>query len=600
MATEPTTLIRLLEKGFQNYSSGEIILATKRGGNWIETDMASFQQQIRDFAYGLHVLGVRPEDRVSIHSENSTEWLICDLAIQSLCAVSVPIYTTQPADQIRYILQNSGANVHIVSTDELFADTKSIMKSIKGVDSVISLQGTSHSSLKNYNAVLKMGQKERQKQPNLLSDLKKGIQPDTLVTVIYTSGTTGVPKGVMLTHNNIASNIQASLKRVPFSLEEIQGQNVLSYLPLSHIFERMISYMYLVMGAKIWYIEEIDDIREDFQHVRPYFFATVPRLLEKIQTGVKSRGQEFSGLKKRLYYWAVNRTSQYDPEHPPTGPGLVTHRLADRLVYSKIRDLFGGNLTGMISGGAPLSPDIFRFVNALGVYCGQGYGLTETSPVIAVQDPEHMRIGTNGLPLEGVEVRIAEDQEILVRGPNVMKGYFDDTEQTQQVISEDGWLATGDVGRIDDDGYLYVTDRKKDLFKLSTGKYVAPQNIETRLVDSSYIEQAIVTGYQKKYCTALIVPAYENAVRRLKRSGTPPEKPLREDSRVISLIQKEVDSVNRHLSPWETIKRFYLLEKPLSIENDELTPTLKVKRNVVNEKYAEQIESMYIDEQADS
>ncbi|MEX0889947.1 MAG: AMP-binding protein, partial [Balneolaceae bacterium] len=265
-------------------------------------------------------------------------------------------------------------------------------------------------------------------------------------------------------------------------------------------------------------------------------------------------------------------------------------------VYSRIRELFGGNLTGVISGGAPLSPEVSRFINAVGLYCGQGYGMTETSPVIAAQDPEHMRLDSSGLPLDGVEVRIADDQEILVRGPNVMKGYYNDPERTREVIDSDGWLATGDVGRLDEDGYLFVTDRKKDLFKLSTGKYVAPQNIETKLSDSSFIDQAVVTGYQKKYCTALIVPAYENVLRRLKRNEKTPKEPYREDEYVQSLIQHEVDKANRDLSPWETVKRFYLLEEPLRIETGELTPTMKVKRNVVNKRYAEQIESMYEDD----
>lgn len=593
MKPQPTTLIQLLEEGFKNYESTETVVATKRSGNWIETDNASFQKQINDFACGLYAMGIRPGDRVSLHAENSTEWLVCDLAIQRIGAVSVPIYTTQPAKQIQHILEKSGSRVHIVSNDELFAETKKLMKSISGIEAVISLFGSQHKSLKHYNAVLKMGEEEQSRQPDLLKTLSSDIEPDTLVTLIYTSGTTGVPKGVMLSHNNIASNIQAALQRVPFSLDDIPGQNVLSYLPLSHIFERMISYMYFVMGARICYIEDVDEIREDFLYIRPYFFATVPRLLEKVQAGVKSKGQEFSGLRKQLYYWALSRTSSYDPEHPPTGLERIKHNVADRFVYSRIRELFGGNLTGVISGGAPLSPEVSRFINAIGLYCGQGYGMTEASPVIAAQDPKHLRLDSSGLPLEGVEVRIAEDQEIMVRGPNVMKGYYNDPEQTREVIDSDGWLATGDVGRLDDDGYLFVTDRKKDLFKLSTGKYVAPQNIETKLSDSSYIDQAVVTGYQKKYCTALIVPAYDNVLRRLKRNGKTAKEPYREDTNVQSLIQQEVDRANRDLSPWETVKRFYLLEKPLRIETGELTPTMKVKRSVVNERYAEQIESMY-------
>jgi long-chain acyl-CoA synthetase len=595
MKYEPATIIDVLEKGMTRYPTESLIISTKRDGKWIETDVASFRQQIRDFALGLYSLGVRTGDKVSLHSENSTEWVICDQAILSLGAVNVPIYTTQPGDQIKYILENSDTKVHIVSNDDLFADTKPLMKSIKNIKAVISILGSRHDKLKSYDAVLKMGQKLQEEKPNLLDELKSEIQPDDLATLIYTSGTTGTPKGVMLTHNNIASNIQASLERVPFTMKEVKGQNVLSYLPLSHVFERMITYMYLCMGAKIHYIENVEEIRDDFIYVKPFFFATVPRLLEKIQTGIKIRGQEFSGIKKNLYYWAVYLAEEYDPEQPPKGLGAIKHKIADKVVYSKVRELFGGNLRGMISGGAALSPGIFRFINALGVYCGQGYGLTETSPVISVQDPDHMRVGSSGLAITDVEIKIADDNEILARGPNIMKGYYNEPEMTREVMTDDGWFKSGDVGKIDEDGYLYITDRKKSLFKLSTGKYVAPQNIENKLINSGFIEQAVVIGYQRKYCSALIAPDYGNVNKRLARDGYVAEKPYQDDEKIIELIQKEVDAVNETLSPWETVKKFKLLEKPLSIQADELTPTLKVKRPVVLERYKEEIESLYPD-----
>jgi long-chain acyl-CoA synthetase len=595
MKYKPTTIIDVLEQGMKRYPTDSLIISTKRDGKWIETDIENFRQQIHDFALGLYALGVRPGDRVSLHSENSTEWIICDLAILNLGAVNVPIYTTQPGDQIKYILENSESKVHIVSTDDMFKDTKPIMKSVKNVETVITILGSGHKKLKSYDAVLKMGQKQNEETPGLLDDLKSKIGPDDLATLIYTSGTTGTPKGVMLTHNNIASNIQASLERVPFTMEEIKGQNVLSYLPLSHVFERMITYMYIRMGAKIHYIEQVEDIRNDFQYVKPFFFATVPRLLEKIQTGIKLQGQELSGIKKNLYYRAVYMAEKYDPEHPPKGLAAVRYKLADKVVYSKIRELFGGNLRGMISGGAALAPEIFRFINALGVYCGQGYGLTETSPVISVQDPDNVRVGSSGKAIADVEIKIAEDNEILARGPNVMMGYYKDAELTKDVITEDGWFKTGDIGKIDEDGNLYITDRKKSLFKLSTGKYVAPQNVENKLTNSGFIEQAVVIGYQKKYCSALIVPNYENINKRLARNGYVPEEPLKNDKKIQELIQREVDEVNETLSPWETVKKFNLLEKPLTIESGELTPTLKVKRPVVMEKYDEEIEALYED-----
>lgn len=597
MNDSPSTILELIDEGFELYESGTTVIATKRGGEWIETDIDSLKEKIREFSMGLYALGIREGDKVSIHSENSTEWIICDQAILSLGAVNVPIYTTQPGEQIKYILENSGTKIHIVSNDQIFEETKPMIKGIGSIQVVITLSDSSHKKLKPFKTILKKGREQLKENPDLFVELKSKVKPDTLATLIYTSGTTGTPKGVMLSHNNIASNVKASLERVPFTLEEIRGETVLSYLPLSHVFERLISYLYIVMGGRIHYIENVNEIKDDFLHVKPFFFATVPRLLEKIQTGIKVKGQEFSGLKKKIYYWAVYLTEKYDPEHPPSG-GLkaIRHKIADKLVYSNIRDLFGGNLRGMISGGAALSESVFRFINALGVYCGQGYGLTETSPVIAVQDREHMRIGSSGLPLSNVEVKIAEDKEILTKGPHVMMGYYQQPEKTEKAMSKDGWFKTGDIGKIDEDGYLFVTDRKKSMFKLSTGKYVAPQNIENQLISSGFIEQVVVIGYQRKFCSALIVPSYENVKKRLMRDGHRPSKPYSEDDKVRTLIQKEVDKVNQNFSPWETVKKFVLLNEPLTVEGGELTPTQKVKREVVNEKYEKEIESMYEDQ----
>jgi long-chain acyl-CoA synthetase len=422
------------------------------------------------------------------------------------------------------------------------------------------------------------------------------VEPDDLASLIYTSGTTGDPKGVMLTHNNIASNLLASLERVPFDETVREHERMLSYLPLSHVFERMITYMYLSMGYPIFYIEDVDEIREDFEYVKPYYFATVPRLLEKIHTGIKVKGQEMSGLKKQLYYWAINRAEEYDPENPPSGLNAIKHKIADKLVYSKVRDLFGGNLLGMVSGGAALSPNLFRFMNALGLICMQGYGLTETSPVLSVNDKDHMRVGSSGTPLSNVEIKIADDGEILAKGPNVMEGYYNNPEKTDEVFNDDGWFMTGDVGKLEDN-YLYITDRKKSVFKLSTGKYVAPQIIENLLSESGFIDQAMVIGYQRKFCSALIVPDYGNARKWLKGRGKSVSDPENEDPEVQRLIQREVDKVNKQLSPWETVKKFVLLETPFSIESGELTPTLKVKRPIVKERYEDEIESMYQDEE---
>jgi len=589
------TLPEIIYKGLNNHPGG-LFASTKRDGKWHNTDLNSFKEKVKYFALGLHDLGVRAGDKVAIHSVNSTEWIICDLAILSIGAASVPIYPTQPGDQIIYILKNSDSVVHIVSDDELFAETKPLIKNVKSVKAVISLNGSTHKKLKRFEDVIEVGSQSNRDNPELFETLRSKIKPDDLATLIYTSGTTGMPKGVMLTHNNIASNVEASLEKLPFSADEFRGQNVLSYLPLSHVFERMIEYMYMSMGCRIFYIDEIEQIRDDFGHVKPFFFATVPRLLEKIHTGVKVKGQEMSGIKKNLYYWAIYKTEDYDPENPPSGLNAVKHKIADKLIYSKIRELFGGNLSGVVSGGAALSPDVFRFMNAIGFICVQGYGLTETSPVITVQKPGEMRIGSSGKSLRNVKVKIADDGEIMTRGPHVMKGYYKNEEQTKEVMTEDGWFKTGDIGKIDEDGFLFITDRKKSMFKLSTGKYVSPQNVENQISGSGFIEQVVVIGYQRKFCSALIVPAYNNVLKRLQRDGYEPDKPYAKDEKIRELIQQEVDKANKTLSPWERVKKFVLLEEPLSIDSGELTPTMKVKRPVVLEKFKEEIDSMYDDE----
>jgi len=596
MSQTPSTLVELFEQAYQE-NDKDVFVAVKRNGEWFETSPREFRQKVEGLAYGLHELGVRPGDKVSLHSENSTEWLIVDQAVLSLGAILVPIYTTQPGDQIKYILENSEAKVHIVSNDELFAETKPLIKEVTSVQGIITIFGSKHKKLKNFDAVIQQGHAKAEEDPSLLSGLKAGIEPDDVATIIYTSGTTGLPKGVMLTHHNIVSNVLACKKIFPFKTEDYDDPRVLSYLPLTHVFERTASYIYINMTMPIYYIDKIDEIRDDFTYIRPVYFITVPRLLEKIVTGIKVRGQEFSGIKKRLYYWAIHLAENFDPEHEPNFIERQQRKLADKLVYAKIREMFGGRLTGMNVGGAALSPLIARFMNGIGIYCGLGYGLTETSPVLTGPPVGELKIGSSGKAIEGVQLRIAEDGEIQVKGPNVMKGYYKMPEKTEEAFTDDGWFCTGDIGRIDEDGWLFITDRKKSLFKLSTGKYVAPQNIENSLVTSGFIDQAMVIGNEHKFCAALIVPDWKNLKKRFKDTGHSfPEEDITNQKYVIKRIQKEVDKVNTNLPHWETIKRFKLVEEPFSIEKDELTPSLKLKRNVIAEHYAHLIEEIYKDE----
>lgn len=515
MKYEPTTILSVVSEGIEKNKTG-IYSAVKRDGEWIETSIDDFNQMVHDLAMGLYELGVRKGDKVSLHAENSTEWLVIDQAILSLGAIVVPIYTTQPGEQIKYILENSEAKVHFVSNDEVFAETKPLIKGVESVKAIISILGSNHNKLKTFEDILEMGHKKGEEDPNLFDKLRSDVQPDDLATLIYTSGTTGVPKGVMLTHNNIAGNALASHEIFPFNPAEHDEPKVLSYLPLAHMFERTASYIFAYVGVPPYYIDQVEDIREDFQAIKPIYMVTVPRLLEKIVTGIKVKGQEFSGLKKQLYYWAVNLAEEYDPEDPPAS---WKWKIADKLVYAKIREMFGGNLVGLNVGGAALSPNIARFMNGIGIYCGLGYGLTETSPVLTGPPVGELRIGSSGKPLVDVEIKIAEDGEILAKGPNIMKGYYKMPEKTDEAIDEDGWFHTGDIGHLDEDGWLFVTDRKKSLFKLSTGKYVAPQPIENALVNSGFIEQAVVVGSEHKFCGALIVPNWENMKKRFKSKG---------------------------------------------------------------------------------
>ncbi|MCP9290775.1 AMP-dependent synthetase/ligase [Gracilimonas sediminicola] len=597
MKYEPTTILSVVSEGIEKNETG-IYSAVKRDGKWIETTIDDFNQMVHDLAMGLYELGVRKGDKVSLHAENSTEWLVIDQAILSLGAVVVPIYTTQPGEQIKYILENSEAKVHFVSNDEVFAETKPLIKGVENVKAIISILGSNHNKLKTFDDILEIGHKKGEEDPNLFDKLRSDVQPDDLATLIYTSGTTGVPKGVMLTHNNIAGNALASHEIFPFDPKEHDEPKVLSYLPLAHMFERTASYIYAYVGVPPYYIDEVEEIRDDFQTVKPIYMVTVPRLLEKIVTGIKVKGQEFSGLKKQLYYWAVNLAEEYDPEDPPAS---WKWKIADKLVYAKIREMFGGNLVGLNVGGAALSPNIARFMNGIGIYCGLGYGLTETSPVLTGPPVGELRIGSSGKPLVDVELKIAEDGEILAKGPNIMKGYYKMPEKTEEAIDKDGWFHTGDIGHIDEDGWLFVTDRKKSLFKLSTGKYVAPQPIENALVNSGFIEQAVVVGSEHKFCGALIVPNWENMKKRFKSTGHDfPEDNPTENKYVIKRIQKEIDKVNEELSKWEKVKKFKLLKDQFTIDDGEITPTLKIKRNVINEKYKEQIDSIYAEEEEES
>lgn len=593
MKIEKKSITALVDEGLLLNTSGTA-LATKRNGQWIETSIEDFRTRIRHFALGLDQLGVRRGDKVALHSENSTEWMIVDQALLAIGAVSVPVYSTQPGDQIRYILNDAGAVYYIYSNDSIFSSFKPLIDKVGTLRGTINLITTDYKKALALDEIYAMGREREEKDPELFQRLKNEVDPDDLASLIYTSGTTGNPKGVMLTHFNISSNVQSSKERTPFDPDQHRRDKILSYLPLSHVYERMINYLYLYMGLPIYYIDKLEDIPDDFQTVKPIYFATVPRLLEKIHAGFHKKAGETEGFKGKLLAWALELADNYNLDEPPTGLYKLKLKIADKLVYKKLRDFLGGNLIGIQSGGAALAPNLMNFFNAIGIYCNQGYGLTETSPVITVTMPGMIKAGSSGKAITGVEMRIADDGEILARGPNIMKGYYNDPEATREVLTDDGWFHTGDIGRIDEDGYIFITDRKKSMFKLSTGKYVSPQHVENTLLNSRYIEQVVVLGAHRKFCSALIVPNMDTVRKYFGENGlTFDESDPEFEQNVEAIIQKEVDKMNEILPNWEQIKRFALLDTLLTIEGGELTPTMKTKRNVVHEKFRDKIETIY-------
>jgi long-chain acyl-CoA synthetase len=571
-------------------------LKYKREGRYVDISARQLQQEVESVAYGLLALGVEPGERVTILSENRPGWALADLAILSTGALTVPIYPTLVAEQVQFILLDCGARICVVSTREQLEKALSVRGGTR-LTHFITLDPLHHDdpavlSLKQVSA---LGEKKRDAAPGLLRERLDAIDPRGTATILYTSGTTGRPKGVMLSHENILSNVRTALQ--PFALAPTDV--ALSFLPLSHIFERTAGYYaMLYAGATIAYAESIEAVAQNMVEVRPTIVMSVPRLYEKMYARVMEAALSGSALKKRLFLWAKDvgeRVVDRRLSGAPVGRALgAQHALASRLVFSKLRARTGGRVRFFFSGGAPLSGKIARFFWAADLPIYEGYGLTETAPVIACNMPQATRHGSVGKPIPGVEVRIAEDGEILVKGPNVMLGYFQIPEETANAM-QDGWFKTGDVGYFDKDGFLIITDRKKDLIKTSGGKYIAPQPIENRLKLSKFVAQAVVIGNRRKYAAVLLVPNFENLRKHADKSGIPfnDNSGLLANPDVRRLYEGVVDEVNAGLSHFETMKRFTLLPTDFSIESGELTPTLKVKRRVVETKYADQIDALY-------
>jgi long-chain acyl-CoA synthetase len=582
------------------------LLNYKRDGQWQAISASELENLVRAATLGLYTLGVQAGDHVGLLSENRVEWTIADLAVLNCGAADVPIYATQAPKQVAYILNDAGVEVLFISNQQQYDRVRESIEGCPKLRTIISFDRIDGPGGKvtTFDQLLDSGRAIIQSQPHHYQNLWANVCPETLATLIYTSGTTGDPKGVMLTHGNLVSNALVNGKVSELS----EGEVALSFLPFSHIFERTTIYMYLYTGVSIYYARSIDTMAEDLRHARPHFLTSVPRLFEKIFARAMEKAEEGGKLKAAIARWAVAAGKEWaETVNRNKQPGTILalkHRIADALVFSKWRAAMGGRIRALVSGGAPLEPELALIFYGAGLTIYQGYGLTESSPTITANRPDANRIGSVGKAISGVMVKIAEDGEILCSGPNIMRGYFNRAAETSNALEKDAqgriWLHTGDIGYLDADGYLFITDRKKDLLKTSGGKYIAPQPIENAIKRSRYVNQVVVIGDQRKFPAALIVPQMDVLRSYAAKTGISfnGSSELLKNPRIISLMENEVDQCTNDLSNYEKIKAVLLLESEMTIESGELTPTLKVKRRVVTEKNKKLIDQLYAEKEA--
>lgn len=570
----------------------EEAFATKYDGKWQAISTQQYIDQANAISRGLLRLGVKPNDKIAVISTtNRTEWNVMDIGVLQIGAQNVPIYPTISEEDYEYVLNHSEARFCFVSDEEVLAKVNHIKANTK-LEDVYSFDDLT--DCKSWKEILEEG-KDKSNQDEV-EKLKDSVKPEDLATLIYTSGTTGRPKGVMLSHENIVSNVLGSAPRVPF---ETGAYVALSFLPVCHIFERMILYLYQYYAVSVYFAESIEKISDNLKEVKPHVITAVPRLLEKVYDKIVAKGSTLSGIKQKLFYWAIELGLEYEPYGANGWWYEFRLNIARKLIFSKWKEGLGGNIELIVSGSAALQPRLARVFAAANIPVMEGYGLTETSPVIAVNDERDygFRIGTVGKPLENVEVKIAEDGEILTKGPNVMKGYYKDKEKTDEVLNSDGFFHTGDIGEIDKDGFLKITDRKKEMFKTSGGKYVAPQLIENTMKQSRFIEQIMVVGDGEKMPAALIQPNFEFITEWARRKkidlGDGSEKNIANNDLVKERIQEEVDFYNQKFGKWEQVKTFALTPEMWTIEEEHLTPTMKLKRRNIKERYHDLYEKLY-------
>lgn len=570
----------------------------KKDGEYHSVTYGEFFKLVTNTASGLMAEGLKRGDKVVLLSENRLEWAVVDYACQISGLVSVPIYATLLEQQVEYIVNDCEAKVVCMSNEYQTEKVISIRKNLKKVKHYYQFDASSNlpDGVEPFGQLMSKGEEYVKENPDWYLKTVEDTNEDDLATIIYTSGTTGEPKGAMLTHKNFLSNIEGGLDALSVSSDDI----FLSFLPLSHVFERMAGhYLAFYRGATIAYAESIDTVADNLQEVKPTIMTSVPRFYEKIYTKINEGIRAGSPVKRMIFNWSLKQGKKvflHKTAKKPV-PGMLQKKfnIAKKLVFDKLRDRVGGRIRFFVSGGAPLAKEIGEFFAFANLLILEGYGLTETSPVITVNREEAFKFGTVGLPLFNVEVKIAEDGEILAKGPNIMKGYFKKEAETKEVIDEDGWFHTGDIGFFDKDGFLVITDRKKNIIVTSGGKNIAPQPIENVLITSRYIEQAVVVGNKRKYCTALIVPNMDALINYARDNYVEyqTDEELLNQTMIKDVIRTEIDKLSTNLASYETIKEFTLLAKPFTLEDGELTPTLKIKRNVIEEKYKDIIDKMY-------
>jgi long-chain acyl-CoA synthetase len=590
MAVKVTRTFDILDRYMEEFPR-EDALGGKKENSWYTYSTEEYYRKSHQFALGLLAMGYEKGDKVATVTTNRPEWNFADMGLAMIGAVHVPIYPTIGEDEYKYILEHSESKLLIAGDSKLYEKLNPIARRIPALKDVYTFEEIE--GARNYEEILKLGESARGEQEGKLYKLKASITPDDLATIIYTSGTTGVPKGVMLSQNNLVSNFIAHVKMHHLG----KDHRVISFLPLCHVYERSVNYHFQYKGMGVYYVGNLAQIVAAIKEIRPHMFNSVPRLLEKVYDGFVAKGKELSGIKKMLYFWALNLTQhfEYNKKYKPLLKLKI--KIADKLIYSKWREALGGNIVYVVSGGAALQPRIARVLGMAGMFNLEGYGLTETSPVIAVNNPAtgEMKIGTVGPVLEGFEVKIASDGEILCKGPGVMMGYYKAPEMTAQVIDGNGWFHTGDIGVFEDEKFLKITDRKKEIFKLSGGKYIAPQMIENKLKTSNLIEQVMVIGANEKFASALISPNFQ-----LLHDWCAEHKIHFRDNQelikipeVIEKIQKEVNAINKTLGTHEQILRIRLVHEEWSPVSGELSPTLKLRRNMVAVKYRHLIDDIY-------